>query len=61
MRHAFVGTMTIVDTVSIQLALTKGLFRSEGLTVRTRTIQGGAAGIPLLKSGQLDRATSLRS
>ncbi|RKS68941.1 NitT/TauT family transport system substrate-binding protein [Actinomadura pelletieri DSM 43383] len=49
-----VGTMTIVDAVSVQLALGKGLFKAEGLTVRTRTIQGGAAGIPLLKSGQLD-------
>lgn len=49
-----VGMMTIVDCVSVQLAITKGLFKAEGLTVKTQVIQGGAAGIPLLKSGRLD-------
>lgn len=49
-----VGMMTIVDCASVQLAITKGLFKAEGLTVKTQTIQGGAAGIPLLKSGRLD-------
>ncbi|WP_171064483.1 ABC transporter substrate-binding protein [Actinomadura soli] len=48
------GTMTIADTASVQLALSKGLFRAEGLTVKTQVIQGGAAGIPLLRSGRLD-------
>ncbi|WP_165964185.1 ABC transporter substrate-binding protein [Actinomadura sp. KC216] len=48
------GTMTIADTASVQLALSKGLFKAEGLTVKTQVIQGGAAGIPLLRSGRLD-------
>ncbi|MFI0407567.1 ABC transporter substrate-binding protein [Actinomadura sp. 3N508] len=48
------GTMTIADTASVQLALSKGLFKDEGLTVKTQVIQGGAAGIPLLRSGRLD-------
>ncbi|MEU8797554.1 ABC transporter substrate-binding protein [Spirillospora sp. NPDC048819] len=48
------GTMTIADTVPVQIAISKGLFKAEGLTVKTQVIQGGAAGIPLLKSGRLD-------
>ncbi|SFN55265.1 MULTISPECIES: ABC transporter substrate-binding protein [Actinomadura] len=48
------GTMTVADTAPVQIALSKGLFKAEGLTVRTQVIQGGAAGIPLLKSGRLD-------
>ncbi|MFI0486097.1 ABC transporter substrate-binding protein [Actinomadura sp. 9N215] len=48
------GTMTIADSAPVQLALSKGLFKAEGLTVRTQVIQGGAAGIPLLRSGRLD-------
>ncbi|TDC91002.1 ABC transporter substrate-binding protein [Actinomadura sp. 7K507] len=47
------GTMTIADTVPIQIAIDKGLFKAEGLNVKTQVIQGGAAGIPLLKSGRL--------
>lgn len=48
------GTMTVADTAPVQLAISKGLFKAEGLTVKTQVIQGGAAGIPLLKSGRLD-------
>ncbi|MGH3244363.1 MAG: ABC transporter substrate-binding protein [Spirillospora sp.] len=48
------GTMTIADTAPVQLALTKGLFKAEGLTVRTQVVQGGAVGIPLLRGGRLD-------
>jgi NitT/TauT family transport system substrate-binding protein len=48
------GTMTVADTAPVQIALAKGLFKAEGLTVKTQVIQGGAAGIPLLKSGRLD-------
>ena len=46
--------MTVADTAPVQLAISKGLFKAEGLTVKTQVIQGGAAGIPLLKSGRLD-------
>ncbi|MFA1545441.1 ABC transporter substrate-binding protein [Actinomadura chokoriensis] len=48
------GTMTVADTAPVQLAIAKGLFKAEGLTVKTQVIQGGAAGVPLLKSGRLD-------
>ncbi|MDL4819610.1 ABC transporter substrate-binding protein [Actinomadura opuntiae] len=49
-----VGTMTIADTAPLQIAIRKGLFKAEGLTVRTRVVSGGAEAIPLLRSGQLD-------
>jgi len=48
------GTMTVADTAPVQIAIDKGLFKAEGLEVTTQVIQGGAAGIPLLKSGRLD-------
>ncbi|GAA0558571.1 MULTISPECIES: ABC transporter substrate-binding protein [Actinomadura] len=48
------GTMTVADTAPVQIAIDKGLFKAEGLNVKTQVIQGGAAGIPLLKSGRLD-------
>jgi NitT/TauT family transport system substrate-binding protein len=48
------GTMTVADTAPVQLAISKGYFKAEGLNVKTQVIPGGAAGIPLLKSGRLD-------
>ena len=48
------GIMTVADTAPVQIAIDKGLFKAEGLEVKTQVIQGGAAGIPLLKSGRLD-------
>ncbi|MCQ0014360.1 ABC transporter substrate-binding protein [Actinomadura madurae] len=55
------GTMTVADTAPVQIALSKGLFKAEGLTVRTQVIQGGAAGIPLLKSGGSISASAITS
>jgi NitT/TauT family transport system substrate-binding protein len=49
-----VGTMLIGDTAPLQLAISRGLFKAEGLTVKTQTINGGAEAIPRLKGGQLD-------
>lgn len=49
-----VGTMTIADTAPLQIAIQKGLFKAEGLTIKTRVVSGGAEAIPLLKAGQLD-------
>ncbi|MBX6765669.1 MAG: ABC transporter substrate-binding protein [Actinomadura rubrobrunea] len=49
-----VGTMPVGDTAPLQLAITRGLFKAEGLTVKTQTINGGADAIPRLKGGQLD-------
>ncbi|GAA4144790.1 ABC transporter substrate-binding protein [Actinomadura keratinilytica] len=49
-----VGTMLVGDTAPLQLAISRGLFKAEGLTVKTQVINGGAEAIPRLKSGQLD-------
>ncbi|WP_067823115.1 ABC transporter substrate-binding protein [Actinomadura kijaniata] len=49
-----VGTMPVGDTAPLQLAISKGLFKAEGLTVKTKIIAGGQVAIPQLKGGQLD-------
>jgi NitT/TauT family transport system substrate-binding protein len=49
-----VGTMPIGDTAPLQIAISQGLFKAEGLTVKTSVINGGAEAVPKLKSGQLD-------
>jgi NitT/TauT family transport system substrate-binding protein len=49
-----VGALPIPDVVALHIANAKGFFKEEGLTVEPVTITGGAAAIPLLKSGQLD-------
>ena len=51
-----VGTLPIVDVAPIQVAQDEGLFEAEGLTVATEVMQGGAAAIPALVSGDLDIA-----
>ncbi|MCP3805159.1 ABC transporter substrate-binding protein [Allokutzneria sp. A3M-2-11 16] len=49
-----VGLMPIIDVAPVHIALKKGYFAQEGLTIESRTIQGGAAGIPGLAGGSLD-------
>ncbi|WP_276617653.1 ABC transporter substrate-binding protein [Streptomyces coryli] len=49
-----VGQMPIIDDAQLQLAIDRGLFKDEGLTVNTRMIQTGADAIPALKGGSLD-------
>ncbi|WP_344589373.1 ABC transporter substrate-binding protein [Actinomadura vinacea] len=49
-----VGTMLVGDTAPLQLAISRGLFKAEGLTVKTQVIQGGQEAIPRLKGGTLD-------
>jgi NitT/TauT family transport system substrate-binding protein len=49
-----VGNMLIGDTAPMQIALDRGLFKAEGLEVKTSVINGGAEAVPKLKSGQLD-------
>lgn len=51
-----VGTLPIVDVAPVHIALARGLFAKEGLTVTTEVMQGGAAAIPALVSGDLDIA-----
>lgn len=47
-RRITVGAMPIVDSAAVFLALDDGLFKAEGLEVRTEIIDGGAAGVPRL-------------
>ncbi|WP_246609272.1 ABC transporter substrate-binding protein [Nonomuraea rhizosphaerae] len=49
-----VGALPIPDPVSLYIANAKGFFKEEGLTVEPVTVTGGAAAIPMVKSGQLD-------
>jgi NitT/TauT family transport system substrate-binding protein len=51
-----VGTLPIVDVAPVHIALARGLFAKEGLTVTTEVMQGGAAAIPALVSRDLDVA-----
>ncbi|MGN9838693.1 ABC transporter substrate-binding protein [Nonomuraea sp. H19] len=49
-----VGAIPIPDSVSLYVAMSKGYFKQEGLTVEPVTITGGAAAMPQLLSGALD-------
>lgn len=51
-----VGTLPIVDVAPIHLAIERGLFADQGLTVQVEVTQGGAAAIPALVAGDLDIA-----
>lgn len=48
-----VGVLPIVDVAPVHLALERGLFGKHGLDVRVELVQGGAAAIPALVSGDL--------
>lgn len=49
-----IGTLPIVDVAPLQIAVDGGLFAEEGLNVKLEVMQGGAAAIPGLVSGELD-------
>ncbi|MFJ2031354.1 ABC transporter substrate-binding protein [Streptosporangium sp. NPDC087985] len=49
-----VGTMPVVDTAPLQIAMDQGLFKAEGLDVTLTPLAGGAEAIPQLKRGSLD-------
>lgn len=49
-----VGVMVGIDCSGPQLALLKGAFEDEGLTIKAETVQSGAVAIPKLASGELD-------
>lgn len=51
-----IGLLPIVDVAPIHLAIERGLFAAEGLTVTVEVVQGGAAAIPALVGGDLDIA-----
>jgi NitT/TauT family transport system substrate-binding protein len=48
------GLLPILDVASVHVANKKGYFKEEGLEVDIKLIQGGAAAIPGLISGDLD-------
>ncbi|RAY11692.1 ABC transporter substrate-binding protein [Actinomadura craniellae] len=49
-----VGVMSIIEGAAVQIAINKGFFKAEGLTVKPQPISGGAEAIPKLKGGSLD-------
>jgi NitT/TauT family transport system substrate-binding protein len=49
-----VGVLPIADVAPVYLAVERGLFADEGLTVTVELVQGGAAAIPSLVAGDLD-------
>ncbi|MEV0152092.1 MULTISPECIES: ABC transporter substrate-binding protein [unclassified Nonomuraea] len=49
-----VGALPIPDVAPLHIAIAKGYFKDEGLTVEPVVITGGAAAIPQIKSGALD-------
>jgi len=49
-----VGVLPIADVAPVYLAVERGLFTAEGLTVTVELVQGGAAAIPALEAGELD-------
>ncbi|MEV0592849.1 ABC transporter substrate-binding protein [Nonomuraea cavernae] len=49
-----VGVVPSADSAPLYLAMAKGYFEREGLTVKATMITGGAAAIPQLKSAALD-------
>jgi NitT/TauT family transport system substrate-binding protein len=51
-----VGLLPIADAAQLKLAIDRGFFKAEGLTVKTQMLQGGAEAPPKLQSGNLDLA-----
>ncbi|MGW0807834.1 ABC transporter substrate-binding protein [Nonomuraea sp. NPDC002799] len=49
-----IGMLPLPEVAPIQIGIDKGFFRAEGLTVEIELIQGGAAAMPDLLSGNLD-------
>ncbi|MEV5410214.1 ABC transporter substrate-binding protein [Thermopolyspora sp. NPDC052614] len=48
-----VGTIPVVDTAPLEIAVRRGLFKAEGLDVKLKVVAGGAEAIPLMRSGEL--------
>jgi len=47
------GLLPLADVAPVHIAIADGLFKDEGLTVQVQIVQGGAAAIPALVSGDL--------
>src|SRR5262245_53843768 len=51
-----VGMLPIQDAAQLKVAIDKGYFAAEGLTVQMQMLGGGAEAVPKLQSGNLDLA-----
>ncbi|WP_165824587.1 ABC transporter substrate-binding protein [Micromonospora globispora] len=51
-----VGIVPVIDHAAVFIANQQGFFKEEGLTVETQAVQGGAAAVPALMSGDLQAA-----
>jgi NitT/TauT family transport system substrate-binding protein len=49
-----VGILPVADVTQLQLAINRGFFKAEGLTVKTQVLQGGAEAVPKLRAKNLD-------
>jgi NitT/TauT family transport system substrate-binding protein len=49
-----VGMLPVADAAQLRIAIDKGLFKAQGLTVKPQILQGGAEAVPKLNSGNLD-------
>lgn len=56
LKPLHVGMIPTIDSAPFYVALTKGYFTAEGLTIDTTPTTGGAVGIPAVVSGALDIA-----
>jgi NitT/TauT family transport system substrate-binding protein len=48
------GLLPLADVAPVHLGIAEGFFEDEGLEVQVQVVQGGAAAIPALVSGDLD-------
>ena len=53
-----VSTIPIIDTAPLHIAIAKGFFKDEQLTVDTTPTTGGAVGLPALAAGAVQIAFS---
>jgi NitT/TauT family transport system substrate-binding protein len=51
-----VGMLPVQDAAQLKVAIDKGYFEAEGLTVKMEMLGGGAEAVPKLQSGNLDLA-----
>ncbi|GAA2103763.1 ABC transporter substrate-binding protein [Actinomadura alba] len=49
-----VAVMPIMEGAAVQIGITKGYFKAEGLNVKLQVVSGGAEALPKLKGGSLD-------
>jgi len=49
-----VGLLPVADAAQVKLAIDRGFFKAEGLTVKIQMLQGGAEAPPKLSRGSLD-------